>query len=142
MPDNVSTQFKETGNISFRASAAVTGKRFLKVSGNRTGGPGLSTDLENLVVCAQAGAGQVVVGVSKYDVAIDESGGMHGQPGMIVPVNCGADITAGAKVMSDANGRAIPWVTAASEANEPAGIAMTGCDITVAGDADAMIKLI
>lgn len=138
MPTNVSTQFKESGNLSFRATAAVIGRRFLAISGNRTGGPGLSTDLENLYRMAHCGAGQRAVGVSKYDVALNKTGGVHGQPGMIVEVEAGAALVAGAKVMSGLNGKAVPWVSAVNEANECLGVAMTAA----AGDtAIAEIKL-
>jgi hypothetical protein len=103
----------------------------------------LSTDLENLYDVGQVTtAGGFAVGVSKYDAVDNAEFGIHGQPGMIVPVSAGADINAGAAVMSDANGRAIPWVTAASDANHVLGIAMTGVDITAAGDADVEVKLI
>lgn len=47
-------------DITGRASAAVTGKRFLKISGNRSSG--------NIAV-AHADAGGRVAGVSKYDAA-------------------------------------------------------------------------
>ncbi|MBU8834621.1 DUF2190 domain-containing protein, partial [Mycolicibacterium goodii] len=50
-------------DITARATAAVTGKRFLKISGNRNGG--------NIAV-AHADAGGRVCGVSKYDAASGE----------------------------------------------------------------------
>lgn len=137
MPTNVATQFKETGNVSFRASAAVTGKRFLAISGDRTGGPGLSTDLENLYRMAHAPAAGPTVGVAKYDVPINETGGVHGQPGMIVPVTAGAAIAAGQRVEVGANGQAVPLAVAPATPGVPVGIAMSG----VAIGADAQIKL-
>jgi hypothetical protein len=136
-PANVSTQYFEDGNVSFKATAAVTGKRFLKPSADQSGGPGLSTDIENLLKMATCGAGQKSSGVSKYDVASGSEGGVHGQPGMIVPVTAGGAITVGQEVMSDATGKAVPWTSAASEANRALGLAMSGA----ANGADAMIKL-
>ena len=135
MPDNVSTQYFETGNVSFKASAAVTGRRFVRPSANRTGGGsgGLSTVLDNVYVMALCGAGQKPAGVAKYDVPINGYGGVHGQPGMIVHVEAGAAITAGAEVESDATGRAIPLA-----AGRPAGQAMTGAS---GAGAAAEIKL-
>jgi hypothetical protein len=132
LPSNVSTQYFETGNVSFRATANVTGKRFVAPSGDVTGGPGLSTDMENLFRMAHCGAGLKPAGVAKYDVASGAKGGVHGQPGMIVPVTTAAAITAGVEVQSDATGFAI--VKAAGVA---AGLAMSGA----ASGADAMIKL-
>lgn len=108
MPKNVSTQYKETGNVSFVATAAVIGKRFLRISGDRTGGPGLSDDLRNLYRMAHATGADRVSGVSKYDVALDDEGGVHGQPGQIVAVTAGAPIAAGQRVQSDAVGQAVP----------------------------------
>jgi hypothetical protein len=88
VPSNVSTQFKETGNVSFTAVGAVVGRRFVEsASPGRTGGPGLSGDLKNQYRFKQANAGSdVILGVAKYDVADGGSGGVHGQPGMIVEV--------------------------------------------------------
>jgi hypothetical protein len=129
---NPSLAYFENGDVSFKATAAVTGKRFIAPSGDVTGGPGLSTDLENLYRGAHAGAGVKPFGVSKYDVANGGVGGVHGQPGKIVPVTAGAAITAGQEVQSDANGQAIPLA-----AGRPAGLAMSGA----ANGADAQIKL-
>jgi len=129
---NVSLQYFETGDVSFRASGAVTGKTFVQPAANQTGGPGLSTDLENLLVFKTCTAGQRPCGVAKYDVATGQGGGVHGQPGKIVPVTAGAAITAGQEVEVGAAGSAIPLAT-----GRAAGLAMSGA----ANGADAMIKL-
>jgi hypothetical protein len=135
LPSNVSTQYFETGNVSFRATANVTGKRFVAPSADVTGGPGLSTDLQNVFRCAHCPAGKRPAGVAKYDVSSGSVGGMHGQPGQIVPVTTGAAIVAGAEVESDASGQAITW--AGTIATAKAGLAMSGAG----SGADAMIKL-
>jgi len=129
---NVSTQYHETGNVSFRAAGAVAGKTFVKPSADRTGGPGLSTDNENLYVFSTCPAGAKPAGVAKYDVANGEAGGVHGRPGMIVPVKAGAAIVAGVEVEVGAAGTAI---TLAS--GKAVGLAMSGA----ANGADAQIKL-
>jgi hypothetical protein len=129
---NVSTQYFETGNVSFRATANVTGKRFVAPSGDVTGGPGLSTDMQNLYRMAHPAAGARVAGVAKYDVPSGTVGGMHGQPGMIVPVTTGAAVTAGQQVQTDANGMAIPLAAGAI-----AGLAMSGAG----SGADCQVKL-
>ena len=132
MPSNVSNQYFETGNVSFRAQGAVVGKTFLAIGADNTGGPGLSTDLENLYVMKTCTAGARPCGVAKYDVADTQAGGVHGQPGMIVPVVAGAAITAGQEVEVGAAGKAIPLAS-----GKAAGMAMSGA----ANAADAQIKL-
>jgi hypothetical protein len=134
--DNVSTQFHETGNVSFTADGDVVGQTFVAPSADRTGGPGLSTDLANQFVFATCGAGKKAAGVAKYDVADGESGGVHGQPGMIVPVLAGAALTAGVEVMADATGKAIPHVPGTAT-NRALGLVMSGA----ASGALAQIKL-
>jgi hypothetical protein len=130
--ENVSTQFKETGNVSFRAAGAVTGKTFVSPSADRTGGPGLSSDLANLYVFSTCPAGERAAGVAKYDVTDGNEGGVHGQPGMIVPVTAGATIAAGEEVQVGPAGAAIPLA-----AGIAVGLAMSGA----AAAADAEIKL-
>lgn len=115
-----------------QVTAAVTGKRFLKISGNRTSGPGLSSTAEgsNYKV-ATAAAGDHAIGVSKYDQAT-----VGGKVGVIregiVPVTAGATITAGQAVQSDATGQAIPLA-----AGVKLGVAMADA----ASGADAEIAL-
>jgi hypothetical protein len=132
VPDNVCTPYKDSSDITFRASAAVTGKRFVAPSGNRTGGPGLSTDLENLPVFAHAAAGARAFGVAAYDVPAGGRGPVHGEPGKIVPVRAGAAIAAGNEVEVGANGQAVPLA-----AGRPVGLAVSGA----ANGTDAEIRL-
>jgi hypothetical protein len=139
---NVEIQVHQTSDVTIKAKTAISGKRFVAIEGRTGGGPGgLSTDLENCYEANHCGAGKKAAGISKYDIADEDTGGMIGTPGRIVMVNAAADITAGAEVMSDANGRAIAWVFAASMANVPCGLALETVDVTVAGDADVEVKL-
>lgn len=140
MPANEAVILKEPGgDVTYKASAGVTGKRFLKVSGNRTGGgvAAIGTDLANVYQMAQCGAGQRACGVAAWDVASGSLGKcIRGQK--VVTVTSGAAVTAGVEVMSDANGKAIAWV-ASTEANKILGIAMTGVGAT---DLDLEVALI
>lgn len=91
--------YLEGRNITGRASAAVTGKRFVKISGNGT---------EGLPSVAHAAAGQLVFGVSGYDAASGTSLPVIRKG--VVPVTAGAALAAGQRVQSDANGQAVVYV--------------------------------
>lgn len=120
MANDLIPYFRPGQDITALATAAVTGKRFVRISGNRTSGPGLSATAEGSVYRAQhCDAALHPVGVSKYDAPLN---GMFGiARGGIVPVTSGAAITAGQAVQSDANGKAI-----ALAAGPKAGVAMSG----------------
>jgi hypothetical protein len=77
-----------TSPLTLTAGAAVTAKRFVGYNGQH------------------AGAGVRAMGVSRYDAALGEPITLDG-PGNIVQVTAGAAVSAGAAVMSDANGKAI-----------------------------------
>lgn len=147
MPANESIPTKKPGaDFTFKASAAVTGKRILRVSGNRTGGghAALGTDLANVYQLAHCnGSTQVPVGVAAYDVASGALGKC--QSGGIQTCTAGAAITAGVQVMADANGKVITYVgaTTTNAAALPSvpvvvGVAMTGASAD--GD-DVEIKM-
>jgi hypothetical protein len=112
MYDNSCVPFYKPGReITCQASATITGKRFVVISGNRQSGPGLSSTTEgsNYVV-AQAGAGVRAFGVSGHDAASGEKVKVL-RAGNVLPVTAGANITAGQEVESDAAGKAIPLNT-------------------------------
>lgn len=109
------------GNFTAKATAPVTGCRFVAPSGNRTGGTALSTDLANVHQVAHAGAGIKPCGVAGNDAANGALLLVRAIPGEILPVTAGASITAGQEVQSDATGQAIPLA-----AGRPAGLAMSG----------------
>jgi hypothetical protein len=126
-------------DFTAQVTAAVTGKRFVKISADRSSGPGLAATAEgsNYKV-APCGAGQAAIGVAKYDQAT-----VGGKVGVIregvVPVTAGGTITAGAYVMSDATGQAVAWTSAASEANAKLGVAMSGA--TAGNDCEVALQL-
>lgn len=133
---NDATPYKEDGSaLTFKATANVTGKRFVRFSANRTGGPGLSTDLANVYQGAHCGAGLKATGVSKWDAANGSLGEVHSRPGMVVPVTAGGVLAAGQEVQSDANGKAIVWDGTVASAK--CGQVLNGA----AADADAEIRL-
>lgn len=149
MPANESLDLRRPGeDFTFKASAAVTGKRVLKISGDRTGGghAGLSTDLDNVYQMAHcAGASTVPVAVASYDCASGALGRAKSGAGRHVTCTAGAAITAGVQVMADANGKVITYVgpvttTTAALPSVPiaVGVAMTGA--TTDGD-DVEIRL-
>lgn len=84
-------------DISGRASAAVTGKRFLKISGDRSGG--------NISV-AHADAGGRICGVSKYDAAAGAIVGVARGNSRVTYVTAAANIAAFAEVEVGANAEA------------------------------------
>lgn len=85
-------------DITGKASAAVTGKRFLKISGNRSDG--------NIAV-AHADAGGRVCGVSKYDAASGALVGVARGSSRVTFVAAGANIAAFAEVEVGSGGQAV-----------------------------------
>lgn len=120
------TRTKEPGlDVTAETTVAVVGCRFVRISAARAFRFNVlaTTATGNPYKVAPCGAGGKAFGVSKYDQSV--VGGKVGVArGGIVTVLAGATITAGQKIMSDATGQAIPWVTAASEANECLGLAV------------------
>ncbi|MET0994002.1 MAG: capsid cement protein [Mycobacterium sp.] len=117
---------KEPGaDVTGQVTAAVIGCRFLRIAAartNRFSALGAAGDGNNYRV-AHCAAGGPCFGVSKYDQAT--VGGKVGVArGGIVTVLAASALTAGQKVMSDATGQAVPWASAASEANSALGYAV------------------
>lgn len=134
MPANECMPYYEPGSrITGHASANITGKRFVAISGNIQSGPGLSATSEggNLQV-AHAAAGAKAFGVSGYDVPSGSKIPILNGPGMVVPVTAGANIAAGAEVEVGSAGQAI---TLAS------GKAVGMCLTAATSGADAMVRL-
>lgn len=121
MPANECIPLFETSDVTFQATAAVTGKRFVSPSADITSGPGLSSTSEgsNLRM-AHTTAAAKAFGVSTYDVASGAKGGAIGTPGRIVPVTAGGTITAGAEVEVGTTGQAVTLAT-----GKAAGLAVT-----------------
>lgn len=84
------------------ATAAVTGKRFVAISGDR--------QADGTYSVAPPAAGGRVFGVASWDAAIGQKTVVIRGPGYIVPVRAAAAITAGAEVQVDATGAVVPYV--------------------------------
>lgn len=132
MPTNLCYPYYEPGQrITGQATAAVTGKRFVRVSGNR-GPVGLTTSVAGgNVLVAHAAAGGPALGVAEHDAASGDKVGVI-TTGATVPVTAGAAIGFGDEVESDASGRAIPLAT-----GKPLGYALADAG----NGTDAQIKL-
>lgn len=135
---NDMVRVREPGqDITGEVTAAIIGKRFLRISAARAYKfnqlAGSASGNNHKVAAAIAGGPSV--GVSKYDQPV--VGGKVGiaRAGIVV-LTAGAAITAGQRIMSDATGQAVPWATAAGEANVALGYATddaaNGTDVEVA----------
>lgn len=144
MPSNELIPWLEDADrIPVQASAAITGKRFIRAVAARLSGPMIPATAQvgasdptdgGRVQAGQCVAGEPALGVSSFDMAIGEGG--YAITEGVVPVTTGAaNLAAGVRVQSDANGQAIIWDgTAASR------ILGVTVDASLAG-ADAQIKL-
>lgn len=105
-PDLTFTARVETG-------ATVVGKTFVKISAARTGGGlgGLSTAVDNVPVIEPCDvAGEAACGVASRDAASGTLVKVYAVGnGIRLPITCGANITAGDEIQTDANGKAITY---------------------------------
>lgn len=118
----------EAESLTCHASAAVTGKRFVTISGARVDG-------NPRVASAASSATSKPAGVAAYDAASGAKLTVYTKPGLIMPVTASGAITAGALVYSTADGKAT--ATNPGGTGIPAGTAWDD----VADGADAPIKL-
>lgn len=120
MPD-VIPYFDMGEAITGVSTAAITGGRFVKIDPASTWNPvGLKGDtqlppatsvISNVPNILPAVAGDKAFGVAMRDAAIGKPVGVLRSPGMVLPVEVGAAVTAGQEVQSDGSGRAIPLAT-------------------------------
>lgn len=105
--------FEPGQNVTGKATAAVTGKRFVQITDTRAGGPGISdsADQSNLYsvglpdASGAAGAGKWCIGVAGYDAPEDAD--VKIIRGGIVPVESGEAGDAGDPITTDATGKAV-----------------------------------
>lgn len=126
--------YKRPGeDFTGQATAAVTGKRVLRVSGNVTSGPGLSSTAEgsNPRVALHDGVDATQpIGIAKYDAPINGKVGVA-RAG-IVPVTAGGAVTAGMALKSDATGKVVAVGTGSK-----VGVALSDAAL----DQDCMVAL-
>lgn len=123
--------FKEDAErVTCTATVAVTGKRFVSISGDR--------QADGTYSVAPTPAGGKPFGVATWDAAAGRKVTVVViDSGHIVPVTAVAAIAANTSVVSDATGQATPAAGAAGAVVHASGIALTGA----AAGADAMILL-
>lgn len=129
MATNPAVPFWDEGNtFTARASAAITGKRFVSISGARV------DDLPR-VNHAVGSATRRAVGVSGYNAANGANVTVYAAPGLIMPVTTSEAVTAGDLLYSAADGTAVKT----APANAPA-VAVAMDD--AANGADVPAKLL
>lgn len=112
--------FDDATHIPCKASAPVTGKRFVAVSG--------APDANGNIQVAHAAAGAKVFGVAEFDSRVEDDHYVTVatvNSGLIMPVTAGAAVAVNASVVSDANGQAITAAGAAGTVQHAAGIAVS-----------------
>lgn len=93
--------------LTGHATAAITGKRFVSLSGSFQSGPGLAATAEggNLQVGVPT-LGSDAWGVSGHDIPSGGKGVIYGGAGVILPLTSSAAIALGANISTDAAGKA------------------------------------
>lgn len=118
---------QEFGPITCRTTAAVTGKRFVDLSGAAV----ISTGV--LPGVAHATAAGNAFGVSARDTASGANVAVEHRPGSIVPVTCSAAIAFGVEVEAATGGKAV---------TKSAGVALgRAISATSAADTDVFVEL-
>lgn len=97
----------EADTVTAHAGAAITGKRFVAISGAMTDGNPTMTH-----AAADAMANPAGVGVAAYDAPVGTKFTAY-TGNQVMPVRAGAAITAGQTVESNAAGEAVPSATGA-----------------------------
>ena len=97
MANEAKPLFRPGADVTVKTTAAVTGKTFVAVSGNR--------DSDGLIKCATAAGAAKAFGVAARDVASGDVGLVL--RGGIVNVTAGGAIAAGAQVEVGAGGKAV-----------------------------------
>lgn len=134
MANNLTPLYEDATHLPCKASANVTGKTCVDISGNRDSGPGLAATgaTAGTYQVAPCAAGALAFGVAEFDALAGQMVTVARTPGMVVPITCSAAIAAGAEVEVGAGGTVIPHA---------AGIVIGRCLTGAANGADAEIAL-
>lgn len=130
MAENVAIPFYEPGrSLTGQASAAVTGKRCLAITGDKTADG-------NITVAHAAAAGRIV-GVAEYDAAVGAKVGVLRGAGLVVPIRAATALAAFQEVEVGADGQVIARDAVARPNAIAIGYAITAAAINT----DAQINL-
>ena len=118
--------FEDGDELTCTPTVAVTGKQFVKISGD--------IQADGTYSIAPCGAGNIPIGVAMWDAAVGQRVTVKTiSSGNIMPVVATAALAAGVSVKSDAGGQAV----AAATGDLSSGFVMTGAG----AGADAQISL-
>lgn len=99
--------FRPGQDVTAQTTADVTGGTCVSVSGPIVVGNPSAGTASTLLRVATAAAGTKAIGVAAYDAANGDRVAVITGPGHVVPVTCGAAVTAGAEVEVGTSGRVI-----------------------------------
>lgn len=133
MANDCNPRYRPGQDITFQASGAITGKRFVIVTGRQVSFGALSSTADGgNLIAAQAGAGARADGVAKYDAASGDKCGMICLDGHAVPMTSGGAIAVGDLIASDAQGRAVTATSTAKVLGKAwSAVAGAGLDVLV-----------
>lgn len=117
--------FRPGADITGQCSAAVTGKRVLRITATRDVTTGL------IVVANVTVATQRPFGIAAYDAAINTRVPIIKGKGAIVPVTAGAAIAFDTEVESDTTGRVVTFSTGAKVGRTVEAASGAGVDVYI-----------
>lgn len=107
MPESIAL-YEPGEDITGRCTAAVVGRRFVKISGNRGSNAVSDSVVGGNVPIAHADAAGRIFGVAAYDGAIGAGVGVKRAAKLVTEVDAGAAIAAFEEVEVGATGKAVP----------------------------------
>lgn len=124
---NESIPLQEFGPLTCVTTAAVTGKRFVGLTGALNAATGVLPGVAHATAAAKS------FGVAVRDAASGARVSVEHRPGVVLPVTCSAAITAGSEVEVATGGKAV---------TKSAGVAVgQALSTTGAADTDVFVKL-
>jgi len=117
--------FRPGADMTGQCSAAVTGKRVLRLTATRDATTGL------VVVANTTANTQRPFGIAGYDQVINGRVPILKGKGLIVPVTAGAAIAFDTEVESDATGRVVAFTTGAKVGRTIEAVGAAGVDVFI-----------